>query len=277
MCWDQRKKSCRAKVMTYLVCWLKLICFCFFSTTPISPTPPPRPSSHIFSCVPFTPHHVLSLVSFLIPHIPLHPSAFPPLCRVPTCDFFLSRSSFSLLLYLFTSSPFPPAPSLSPPPSPLLWQASHCSESVSWRQAAGLPQRWGVQHWVYWEPQPHPAMTSWTGKRAAWGWHTPPGTHCPRRSPSEWRVCGREGPHLRALNSMLVCLYSENRYGEFVSICVCFGGEVGGWEGVCVCLLTYSKWAHLLLSVHACVSSSVPLLSLHVRQMHWQAVQFFSW
>lgn len=268
---------CRAKVMTYLVCWLKLICFCFFSTTPISPTLPPRPSSHIFSCVPFTPHHVLSLVSFLIPHIPLHPSAFPPLCRVPTCDFFLSRSSFSLLLYLFTSSPFPPAPSLSPPPSPLLWQASHCSESVSWRQAAGLPQRWGVQHWVYWEPQPHPAMTSWTGKRAAWGWHTPPGTHCPRRSPSEWRVCGREGPHLRALNSMLVCLYSENRYGEFVSICVCFGGEVGGWEGVCVCLLTYSKWAHLLLSVHACVSSSVPLLSLHVRQMHWQAVQFFSW
>lgn len=158
--------SCKSHDLSGLLTKVNLFLFFFYHPNLTHPATPPclRTSFPVYLL-----HHIMfSVLSlFLFPTFLSIPLLSPPLCRVPTCDFFLSRSSFSLLLYLFTSSPFPPAPSLSPPPSPLLWQAAHCSESVSWRQAAGLPQRWGVQHWVCWEPQPHPAMTSWTGKRAA--------------------------------------------------------------------------------------------------------------
>lgn len=106
------------------------------------------------------------IVSFLLIYIP---PPCPTLCfsshPVPVltpCDSFLSHSFFSLLIYLSASS-FSPPP-LSLPPFLSLWQAAHCSESIPWRQAAVLLQWWGVQHWDCWEPQPRPAMTSWTGK-----------------------------------------------------------------------------------------------------------------
>lgn len=116
--------------------------------------------------------HLFNHVSFcLFPHLLIYvppPNVlrcvFPPV-PVPVltlCDSFLSHSFFSLLIYLLASS-FSPPP-LSLPPFLSLWQAAHCSESISWRQAAVLLQWWGVQHWDCWEPQPRPAMTSWTGK-----------------------------------------------------------------------------------------------------------------
>lgn len=158
--------SCKSHDLSGLLTKVNLFLFFFYHPNLTHPPTPPV-FAHLFLCTFYTTSCSQSCLFSYSPHSSPSLCFPPPLCRVPTCDFFLSRSSFSLLLYLFTSSPFPPAPSLSPPPSPLLWQASHCSESVSWRQAAGLPQQWGVQHWVYWEPQPHPAMTSWTGKRAA--------------------------------------------------------------------------------------------------------------
>ena len=66
--------------------------------------------------------------------------------------------------------------SLSLPPSPFLWQTAHCSESISWRQAAVLLQWWEVQHWDCREPRQHPAMTSRTGKM----------TGCSRRTNSSF-------------------------------------------------------------------------------------------
>lgn len=85
-----------------------------------------------------------------------------------------SHSFFSLLIYLLALSFCPSPPSL--PPFLFLWQAAHCSESISWRQAAVLLQWWGVQHWDCWEPQLRPAMTSWTGKI----------TECSRRTNSSF-------------------------------------------------------------------------------------------
>ncbi len=95
------------------------------------------------------------------PLIPVHHSSFSVLSLLSLFPTFLSPSAFfpsscllpihviSFISFVF----FPPnlplhtplSPSLSSS-SPSLWQAAHCSESVSWRQAAGLPQRWGVQH-----------------------------------------------------------------------------------------------------------------------------------
>lgn len=95
-------------------------------------------------------------------------------CPLPSPHFLRfvlwSHSFFSLLIYLPAFSFCPSPPSL--PPFLFLWQAAHCSESISWRQAAVLLQWWGVQHWDCWEPQLRPAMTSWTGKITECSRHT---------------------------------------------------------------------------------------------------------
>lgn len=119
--------SCKTHDLSGLLtkCKVNLLVLFFFSTTPISPHP--TLSSHILSCVPFTPHHVLSLVSFLIPHIPLHPSAFPPSVE------FLHVISFYLvpLSPSCSTSSHPPLPSRPLPLSPSL-SASLAGCSLQW-------------------------------------------------------------------------------------------------------------------------------------------------
>lgn len=99
-----------------------------------------------------------------------------PSSLLTSCDSFFDLIHFSpsWSTSWLSHSVLPLPPSL--PPFLFLWQAAHCSESISWRQAAVLLQWWGVQHWDCWEPQLRPAMTSWTGKI----------TECSRRTNSSF-------------------------------------------------------------------------------------------
>lgn len=110
-----------------------------------SPLPPsalillPCQSSH-FPFFPLITHLFLGAVScFIIPLIPVS------LCVFPQSSSLTLLHVISFISFVF-HPPDLPLHIFPLPLPPLLWQAAHCSESVSWRQAAGLPQWWGVQH-----------------------------------------------------------------------------------------------------------------------------------
>lgn len=91
--------------------------------------------------LPFSP-----LISFTVLSPLSLSTSFLSLCFPPPSSSLLPLHVISFISFVFLPPDLPlyilPLPSLSP----LLWQAAHCSESVSWRQAAGLPQRWGARH-----------------------------------------------------------------------------------------------------------------------------------
>lgn len=107
--------SCKSHDLSGLLTKVNLFLFFFYHPNLTHPPTPPV-FAHLFLCTFYTTSCSQSCLFSYSPHSSPSLCFPPPLCRVPTCDFFLSRSSFSLLLYLFTSSPsLPPPPSLPLP------------------------------------------------------------------------------------------------------------------------------------------------------------------